>query len=91
MPRIAWLLILTPLVLSACQTTTPVATVPKTVTVEVDKYVTLPPALTAPCAKEQPVDDTWGEVRRVAAVRGQQLDDCGSRMDTIRNAQPDQH
>jgi len=88
MSRIAWLLI--PFVLVGCQTT-PVATVPKVVTQEVDKYVPLPAALTADCGKEQPTDTTWGEVRRVAAVRGNELDDCNQRMSTIRNAQPGQH
>jgi hypothetical protein len=57
---------------------------PQVVYVTVEKLVPVPDALTAPCQNEAPREQTAGEAKRLANVRGLYLDECTGRMAEIR-------
>lgn len=59
--------------------------VPKVVEVPVTKYVPVPDALTADCQNTAPKEQTYGEAKRLALVRGEYLDECTQRMRKIRS------
>jgi hypothetical protein len=62
--------------------------VPKTVEVEVPKFVPLDDELTKDCLDEAPKNQQLGEAVRLANTRHEYLAECTARMRRIRELQP---
>lgn len=79
--------VLTPglLLLAACASRQPVLPeVPKTVTVVVEKYVTVPEDLTAACPEYAPREQSYNEAKRLALVRLESIQACNKQLERIR-------
>jgi hypothetical protein len=73
------------LLLAACASRQPVLPeVPKTVTVVVEKYVTVPDDLTAACPVYEPREQSYSEAKRLALIRRESLVQCNKQMERIR-------
>lgn len=86
MIRIAYIAGLAPLIaLTACANRPPVLPeVPKTVTVVVEKYVTVPEDLTAACPEYAPREQSYNEAKRLALVRLESIQACNKQLERIR-------
>lgn len=87
MSRALWLLI-PALAVAGCATTPLHPQLPRTVTVEVVKYVPLDPKLLQPCPIAEPQNLSVAEAVRVARARKAALEDCNDDKAAIRTAQP---
>lgn len=58
---------------------------PKTVQVEVTKFVPVPHELTEQCALYAPTEQTYAEAKRLALLRLESLQECNARMARIRS------
>ncbi|NMW24492.1 hypothetical protein HFP05_08970 [Rhodanobacter denitrificans] len=81
-------LIATLLVLAGCQTAPVQPQLPKTVYIEVDKFVPLDASLLQDCPIEQPRSRLVSEAVRVANARKLALQRCNEDKAAIRAAQP---
>lgn len=76
------------LMLAGCKTAPVQPQLPKTVYVEVDKFVPIDPSLLQPCPIEQPQSRFVSEAVRVANARKLSLQKCNADKAAIRAAQP---
>lgn len=74
--------------LAGCQTAPVQPQLPKTVYVEVDKFVPIDASLLQPCPIEQPQSRLVSEAVRVANARKLALQKCNADKAAIRAAQP---
>lgn len=79
-------LILGGLLLTACRDDVKpdAPVVPEVVRVPVDRYVPVPPDLTADCGNDAVREQTYAEAKRLALVRDEHLQECTQRMRKIR-------
>jgi hypothetical protein len=71
--------------LVACQSKPPVLPeVPKTVTVVVEKYVSVPDDLTAECPEYEPREQSYNEAKRLALIRLESIQACNKQLARIR-------
>lgn len=59
--------------------------VPETVTVVVEKYITVPEDLTAPCEVYEPRENTYAEAKRLALLRRESIEQCNRDKEKIRS------
>jgi hypothetical protein len=79
------LIILAVTLLPACASRQPVLPkVPETVTVVVEKYVTVPEELTEACPLYEPKENTYFEAKRLALLRRESLEACNRKLAQIR-------
>lgn len=84
-PMSRLLIILAVTLLPACASRQPVLPkVPETVTVVVDKYVTVPKDLTNPCPVGEAREQTFNESKRLALIRREYLEACNRQLEKIR-------
>ena len=84
-PMSRLLIILAVTLLPACASRQPVLPkVPETVTVVVEKYVTVPSELTEACQVGEPRESTYSEAKRLALVRREYLEECNRKLAQIR-------
>jgi hypothetical protein len=73
------------LLLAGCANRPPVLPeVPKTVTVVVEKYVTVPDELTAACPEYAPREQSYNEAKRLALIRLESIQACNKQLERIR-------
>lgn len=78
-------IILAVVLLPACASRQPVLPkVPETVTVVVEKYVTVPGELTAKCEAYAPREQSYSEAKRLALLRLESIEQCNRQLDKIR-------
>lgn len=80
----ALILLASAFALTGCHENVKPDPMPKTVYVEVVKFVRLGAELTAPCYDEPPLEQTDQEAKRLANLRHDSLTECSSRMARIR-------
>jgi hypothetical protein len=79
------LIILAVTLLPACASRQPVLPkVPETVTVVVEKYVTVPDDLTEPCPVGEAKEQSYNEAKRLALLRREYIEACNRKLAQIR-------